>query len=59
MLEEGFIEKVKRGYYHLINDYGKSQVELINRLFLDEVLCMDTILFYYKYSNRIPAERHI
>lgn len=59
MLNEGLIEKIKRGYYHWIDDYGKSQVVLINRLFPDGVLCMDTALFYYKYSDRTPAEWHI
>ena len=29
MLEEGLIEKVKRGYYHWIEDYGTSEVAII------------------------------
>lgn len=58
-LNEGLIEKIKRGGYHWIDDYGKSQVVLINRLFPDGVLCMDNALFYYKYSNRNPAEWYI
>lgn len=59
MLEEGLIEKVKRGYYHWIEDYGKSEVVIINRLFPDAVLCMETALFYYRYSDRNPAEWNI
>lgn len=59
MLEQGIIEKVKRGCYHWIEDYGTSEVVMINRLFPDAVLCMDTALFYYKYSDRNPAEWHI
>lgn len=59
MLDKGLIEKVKRGYYHWIEDYGKSEVVIINRLFPDGVLCMDTALFYYKYSDRNPAEWNI
>lgn len=59
MLEQGLIEKVKRGCYHWIEDYGTSEVVMINRLFPDAVLCMDTALFYYKYSDRNPAEWHI
>lgn len=53
MLEQGLIEKVKRGYYHWIEDYGTSEVVIINRLFPDAVLCMDTALFYYKYSETL------
>lgn len=59
MLNEGLIEKIKRGYYHWIESYGKDEIVIINRLFPDGVLCMDTALFYYKYSDRNPAEWHI
>lgn len=59
MIEEGLIEKVKRGYYHWIEDYDRSEVIIINRLFPDTVLCMETALFYYRYSDRNPAEWNI
>lgn len=59
MLNEGLIEKIKRGYYHWIEGCGKDEIVIINRLFPDGVLCMDTALFYYKYSDRTPAEWHI
>lgn len=59
MLNEGLIEKIKRGYYHWIESYRKDEIVIINRLFPDGVLCMDTALFYYKYSDRTPAEWHI
>ena len=56
LLDEGLIEKVRRGYYHWVQDYGESEVVIINRLFPDAVLCMETALFYYRYSDRNPAE---
>ena len=56
LLEEGLIEKVKRGYYHWIEDFNGSEVVIIKRLFPDAVLCMETALFYYRYSDRNPAE---
>ena len=56
LLDVGLIERVKRGCYHWIEDYGTSEVVIINRLFPDAVLCMETALFYYKYSDRNPAE---
>lgn len=59
ILDEGLIEKVKRGYYHWIEDYGTSEVAIINSLFPDAVFCMETALFYYKYSDRNPAEWNI
>lgn len=56
LMDKGLIEKVKRGYYHWIEDFGESEIVMINRLFPDAVLCMETALFYYKYSDRNPAE---
>ena len=59
LLTEGFIEKIKRGYYHWTEIYGEQEVKIINRLFPDAVLCMETALFYYQYSDRSPAEWNI
>ena len=56
LLDEGLIERVRRGYYHWTQDYGESEVVIIHRLFPDAVLCMETALFYYRYSDRNPAE---
>lgn len=56
LLDEGLIEKIKRGYYHWNENCGESEVAIINRLFPDAVLCMETALFYYKYSDRNPTE---
>ena len=56
MMSKGLIEKVKRGYYHWIEDWNGNEVMIINRLFPDAVLCMETALFHYGYSDRNPAE---
>lgn len=56
LLDDGLIERVRRGYYHWVEDQGESEVTIINHLFPDAVLCMETALFYYKYSDRNPAE---
>ena len=56
LLDEGLIERVRRGYYHWVQDDGESEVVIINCLFPDAVLCMETALFFYGYSDRNPAE---
>lgn len=56
LLDEGLIERVRRGYYHWIQDGGESEIVIVNRLFPDGVLCMETALFYYEYSDRNPTE---
>ena len=57
LLREGIIEKLKRGYYYLTDESEPySEIHMIYRLFPDAVLCMNTALFYYSYSDRTPAE---
>lgn len=56
LLDEGYIEKIRRGYYQWISDYGESDIVIINRLFPDAILCMETALFYYNYTDRTPSE---
>ena len=34
----------------------RDRVIIINKLFPDAVLCMETALFYYEYSDRNPTE---
>lgn len=59
LMSEGVIEKIKQGYYYLIDENNSSEVSIINRLFPDAVLCMNTALFYYGYSDRTPNEWHL
>ena len=59
LLDEGLIEKIKWGYYHWVDSFDGQEVKIINRLFPDAVLCMETALFYYHYSDRNPAEWNI
>lgn len=56
LMNEGLMERVKWGYYHWIEDFGESEIVIINRLFPDAALCMETALFYYRYSDRNLAE---
>lgn len=59
LLNEGFIEKLKQGYYHLVDEHNTSEINIIKRIFPDAILCMNTALFYYGYSDRTPSEWHL
>jgi len=59
LLNDGVIEKVKQGYYHLLDEDNISEICIINRLFPDAVICMNTALFYYGYNDRTPFEWHL
>lgn len=59
LMKGGYIEKVRTGYYQWIDNDNLSEAATVIRLFPDGILCMDTALRYYGYSDRTPAEWHI
>lgn len=56
MLEFGEAVRLKRGYYQLASMDEPNEVAIIAKLFPDAVLCMDTALFHYGYSDHTPLE---
>ena len=59
LIEDGYDEKIRRGYYQWINPEDFSEAGTVTRLFPDAILCMDTALRYYGYSDRTPADWHL
>ena len=59
LIAEGLIEKIRRGYYQWIDPDDFSEIGTIIRLFPDAILCMDTALRYYGYSDRTPGNWHL
>ena len=59
LIEQGYVEKVRYGYYRWVNHDDFSEAGLIKYLFPDAVLCLDTALRYYGYSDRTPGEWHL
>lgn len=59
LIEQGFIEKIRSGCYRWVNSEDFSEATTIAQLFPDGILCMDTALRYYGYSDRTPLEWHL
>ncbi len=59
LMQEGYIEKVRYGYYQWVDSDDFSEIGTIHRLFPDAILCMETALRYYGYSNRTPRNWHL
>lgn len=59
LMNAGLIEKVRTGYYQWIDPDNQSEAATVIRLFPDGILCMDTALRHYGYSDRTPAQWHI
>lgn len=59
LIADGYVEKIRRGYYQWINPNDFSEAGTVIRLFPDAILCMDTALRYYGYSDRTPGNWHL
>lgn len=53
MVDEGNLIKICRGYYRYEDSY--SDLPLIVKLFPDAVICMESALDYYGYTDRTPS----
>jgi predicted transcriptional regulator of viral defense system len=53
-----FFERISTGYYKLYEE-EISDVKLISILLPEAVLCFDTALYNYGYSDRTPTEWHL
>ena len=56
LCNQGLLERIRRGYYQLSVSEDPSDETIISRLFPDGILCMDSALFHYGYSDRTPLE---
>ncbi len=59
LIADGHVEKVRYGYYQWVDPEDFSEVGTVIRLFPDAILCMDTALRYYGYSDRTPGFWHL
>jgi predicted transcriptional regulator of viral defense system len=59
LIQDGLVEKIRYGYYQWVDSESLSEVIIIKRLFPDGILCMNTALFFYGYSDRTPQFWHI
>ena len=54
-IDEGVIEKVRRGYYRYTKSSNAfSDMPVIAALFPDGVLCLESAIDYYGYTDRTP-----
>jgi len=54
LCESGELERVKHGYYQLANRADLTEEKMIATFLNDGVVCMESALFYYGYSDRTP-----
>lgn len=59
LISEGLIENIRRGYYQYIGDEDFAEMAVVKKLFPDGIICMESALDYYGYTDRVPSAWHI
>lgn len=59
LIESGKVQKLRTGYYQWVDEETPSEVRIVTQLFPDAIFCMDTALWYYRYSDRTPGAWHL
>ncbi|WP_312654477.1 hypothetical protein [Proteiniclasticum sp.] len=59
LINKGFVRKIKTGYYEWIGGDPISDAVIITKLFPEGVVCLDSALYLYGYTDRTPSAWHI
>ena len=54
--KEGVIERIRRGFYQLPQNNGTTEEQLIHELLPQGIICVESALFHYGYSDFSPRE---
>ncbi len=52
--DEGFLERIRHGYYRLADNDDILEERLLLALIPEGIVCMESALYYYGYSDRFP-----
>lgn len=55
LVKKGYVERIRHGYYQWQDERAFSEAATIARLFPDAVICRESALQYYGYTDRTPA----
>ena len=56
LCKEGFLERIRRGFYQLPHSNQITEEQLIHELLPQGIVCVESALFHYGYSDFAPRE---
>ena len=56
LCKKGFLERVRNGYYSLAGEDGSSEEQILAKLFPKGIVCVESALFHYGYSDFAPRK---
>ncbi len=59
LINEGYVNKIKTGYYEWLYDKPVAEAIIISKLFPEGIVCMNSALYIYGYTDRTPMAWHM
>lgn len=56
LCNEGYIRRIRNGFYKLANNEEPKEEDLISKLLPQGIVCVESALFYYGYSDFAPRK---
>ena len=56
LCKEGYLERVRHGYYQLAEQKDIKEEQLLASLLPESIVCVESALFYYGYSDFAPRQ---
>lgn len=56
LVTDGVLERIRHGFYQLAGNNDISEAEYLSRLIPEGIVCVESALFYYGYTDFAPRE---
>ena len=56
LVTDGTIERIRHGFYQLAGDYDITEAEYLSQLIPEGIVCVESALFHYSYTDFTPRE---
>lgn len=56
LVTDGVLERIRHGFYQLAGNYDITEAEYLSRLVPEGIVCVESALFHYGYTDFTPRE---
>ena len=56
LVTDGVLERIRHGFYQLSGNFDITEAEYLSRLIPEGIVCVESALFHYGYSDFTPRE---
>jgi predicted transcriptional regulator of viral defense system len=56
LVNDGLLERIRHGFYQLAGNFDITEAEYLSRLIPEGIVCVESALFHYGYTDFTPRE---